>query len=854
MAVEKKTTAESGSSASNSSAKEPAKTGAAGNAGGSAGNASGASGGSGGEETTADDVSSFNSAVQGQRLLFHGLKKILDYYQANKPEYRFVVHVDDGIKSGKHPEMIKEQLKKQYGGTAYTHSDLQKFVNSLDSFTLSLLAPRIVVSKPYQGKLLRLHLESINKKAMQRFVEGAYDGGVDGVGSTGRLRERPGGIGIKSCKIEYVVNEKSGYLFDQYLVTMEVFFESMEDVIMSIDGGSGSGAITPIDVLIAPQEQFDTYKNVTGQLQSGTVETALDFLKSYMEIGYAFDKDFDIRGTGKNAKVMEKVRKGWAETKAGQSGIEFDTFMDLMQKFKFDLVLFLYKWVFDLNENGNIILKLEYRGEGRCVGSHECSNCLMPNTELKQYLDLIKTGKSPALASVDYNTLIVRNINSKKTGNKVLIADKILVKIPEGQTKVNIFSKLSAKDMKVKQMKTYEEPPEGVQYVPFVYLGDIIEQFASTTRLNLIFSYSSGILSASLMGEGKPFLNPGGEFKVYLGTLRLRHGNMETGEYTMIEFPMEALPISEEFFLTWWKRRVSTNQSGVYRFEEVLTDFFGYFLKELFAYNSSAGFGEFEFYNYVLTSPSSPSPKEPMDAIVYYIYALRMSERKFLSFYIGNRYGLMKSVKFSVEDNSYLSSYMMASSVNGVTEPNNLQFQRAIYNVDMEFFGSVLIEPGIMIEVVPTISGVALSHQRRLHNLDSIGIGGLYNVVKTTVEMRDNIFSTSIHAKYYGPSPLAEWRALKEIFASVMKNVVDPLKKSVVGVVESVTSAVLPVGGGKEPEKKNGEKAGIKKGAKSKSGEGKKPSGDKGKNPPKPSVAKTGGGSSVKKAPAVKKK
>lgn len=116
-------------------------------------------------------------------------------------------------------------------------------------------------------------------------------------------------------------------------------------------------------------------------------------------------------------------------------------------------------------------------------------------------------------------------------------------------------------------------------------------------------------------------------------------------------------------------------------------------------------------------------------------------ERKIYHFYIGEETGLVKSLKFSREDNAKLDAANINNANNGDFDRTII---RQIYNLDLEMFGNTIFEPGQLLHVVPTYPG------SRLKNLTlyKIGLGGYYIITKTDSFIEDGKFETKIHAKW----------------------------------------------------------------------------------------------------------
>lgn len=717
-----------------------------------------------------------NNRIAQQVILFSAFDTVFqDFLSVGATNRLFVEDVND--KASRTPEDIKRELKEAANQVFCTKEDIQKFVNSLDSFTLSFLVPFINFVKPVEGAELRLHLFDINRKALKNFI----DRGGAGTGSVGQGRETPGGVGVQKMDIEYLVNQESGYFFTLYKIGVDIFFNSMEDVVMDINAGGKK--YTPVDVLIASTQDINKYL-----LQNGSNLIVSNLYRTFIEVGYSYGDRF---------LKEDAVREAWGKIVSKNRNMSFDSFLELIKKMKYVIEAYLYKWTWDVQENGNIVLHLDYYGSDRGAGSTSFSNILTSNKNLEEFNKL-----ADELRNVEGNTEADKKRKTEKLSKQLkdLKEEAMLDALSgffeynarKGKTRIlvtksevfekdfskgidyldrfflsyaNAYSSVYPLDVGYKGKPVYDfkkilggggeresqttvtnkakevgksGDSEFLSKIPFFYLGDMIDFFTGMALTNL----------TEKGDNGSCYFPPGSMIKIKLGYLKLIV--FSGGYYQTKIVPISSIPISWDLFLYWWSERVERNPNLVYKYEEFLSDFFGYFFGRALSFADDFGLKTIEIGNFSVLSPQDFLNSDVPKKLVHYIYTFNREDRTAIRFYIGNRSGLMKTCKFSAEQDAYLSSFFMASTAEGDAPENNLQNQRAIYNINVDFFGNSLIQPGMLIEIVPTIVGADPSVAERFKNLYDLGIGGLYNVVSSKVTFQNGEFTSSVHAKYFG--------------------------------------------------------------------------------------------------------
>lgn len=109
--------------------------------------------------------------------------------------------------------------------------------------------------------------------------------------------------------------------------------------------------------------------------------------------------------------------------------------------------------------------------------------------------------------------------------------------------------------------------------------------------------------------------------------------------------------------------------------------------------------------------------------------------------YVGQETGLVKSIKFTRQDNQRLESANILRANNNQSE--NVMI-RQIYNLDLEMFGNTLFTPGQLIHITPTYPGSLVNNPV----LYQIGLGGYYMINKISNTIEENEFITKITGQW----------------------------------------------------------------------------------------------------------
>lgn len=738
------------------------------------------------------------------------------------------------------PHNIKIQRDLDVGNIYYSLQDLNVFLNGLDPLILSMLQPYIRFTKEHKGKKYVLDLENANRASLRSFISGSRKG----KGSIGSKREVPGGFGIKDFDLEYLVNKESKYLFNLYKMHVDFFFGSQEDMQANI--GTVEDPYSPLDVLIAFPDDVKRFQMAPGMVSNNEVSNAY---KVSIEVGYHVEPFAKPENAGR-VNVRDEIFKNFRRN----NGIDFAKFKEIIHRLRFKIEGQVYKWDPKFDENGNINFGFDFFGYDRGVGASSSSNVLLLNSYLEDYKKLVsqenavdrngmsqkekKESKDASDAKINkeksnWKKISVRNPYSfisfaygirvmriekeflSKSPSNITIFRKGLKDIrreyivhDQGADFENLYDfKKIMNDSKRGRHITVERKGSFLRElgddeyltdyveIPYFFVGELLHYISWVASANLTEEIESD-------GSKQSFLPPGSFVEFVLGRIPIsvstgfglsENKGVPVNKRKFLEVNIGAIPISWDLFLNWWHEKVNSSQNFMYKLEEFLQDFFGYFLGIVLQSKDEFHLSDVEIGTQVVMMDAEtgkePQPNKPKK-LSYYIYENSFQDRSPLKFYIGNRRGMAKKFNFSVEDDQHLNSYMMATAVEGESPDNNLQTQRAMYNVDIELFGNTILQPGMMIEVVPTIVGSPLQKQNNFKNLYDLGIGGYYNVVSAKVSLKDGIFITNIHAKYYG-KPFNKVEELKSLFFSALKQASarQKIKEDLKNVVRTIASS-----------------------------------------------------------------
>lgn len=782
-------------------------------------------------EKTSDDKGETEGGVENrisqQNLLLAYCDRLeLDYYKSytageQQEKYPKIILVDDMSLTAygqseqfkNTPHHIKKSRDEDAGKVYYSYEDLNIFMNSLDPLALSMLQPYIKFTKVYKGKEYVLDLEDANRATLRAFLSGKERG----VGSIGHKKEVPGGFGIEKFDLEYLVNKESKYLFDLYKIHFEFFFGSMEDIQANL--GTEDNKYSVLDVLIAFPDDVKKFQMAPGLVAETDVSNAY---KVSVEIGYNIDGFEDIKDD--KSKVM--VKQEWYNILKRNNNIDFNKFRELIKKMRFKIDAQVYKWDPKFTEDGNIRFQFDLFGYERGLGSHPASNVLLDNSLLDDYVKLSKdvknltkeeaakkdekekndkaqkkvnvekyklkeialkspfyfsgfTGKnwemqidSAALTGgIDtfsffgVDELTVKNNNVPPTDN-VFVYDfaSIMNKNSRGsELQVDIEKKGFIERFKDKRGRLFTDLNEDTVNIPYFYLGDLLKYISMVSSANL----TQPVFMGANQTSPDSFLPPGSYVEFVLGKVAIYLPGI-SGSRRKKDISIGAIPVAWDLFLDWWYKKISSRPNLIYKLEEFLQDFIGYFFSEVLTTKDEFGLSDIEIGSHVTATLINHFNSNSQKKVSYYLYQNSLQDRYPMRFFIGNRRGMMKTCEFAVEDDQHLNSYMMASAVEGTLPDNNLQTQRAMYNVNIELFGNAIMQPGMLIEVVPTIIGAPLGNMNKFQSLYDLGIGGFYNIVSSKITLDQGTFNTSIHGKYYG-KPMDGMRAHDEFYFSGMK-------------------------------------------------------------------------------------
>lgn len=128
-----------------------------------------------------------------------------------------------------------------------------------------------------------------------------------------------------------------------------------------------------------------------------------------------------------------------------------------------------------------------------------------------------------------------------------------------------------------------------------------------------------------------------------------------------------------------------------------------------------------------------------------------------LHFFIGEEKGMIKSIKFTREDNARLDAHNIQAANVG----NQGSIIRAVYNAQIEMFGNTLFTPGMILFVNPTYPGMRINDP----TLMQIGLGGYFMVLQVNSKIEGGLYTTTLDTKWQSfgtPEGLIVTKSLSE--------------------------------------------------------------------------------------------
>lgn len=116
-------------------------------------------------------------------------------------------------------------------------------------------------------------------------------------------------------------------------------------------------------------------------------------------------------------------------------------------------------------------------------------------------------------------------------------------------------------------------------------------------------------------------------------------------------------------------------------------------------------------------------------------------DRDIFHFYVGEDRGLIKTIKFSREDNPALDAANITKANRAQTENSII---RKIYQADISLYGNTIFLPGSLIYIAPTYPGSRLKN----YTLQRIGLGGYFRIIEVENFIEDGRFETKLKLKW----------------------------------------------------------------------------------------------------------
>jgi hypothetical protein len=117
--------------------------------------------------------------------------------------------------------------------------------------------------------------------------------------------------------------------------------------------------------------------------------------------------------------------------------------------------------------------------------------------------------------------------------------------------------------------------------------------------------------------------------------------------------------------------------------------------------------------------------------------------------YYGNERGLIKSVKFTRQDNPLIRSHNMKLA--STSNADKSIILREVYNANVEMMGNSIFEIGEMVYLSPTLFGSSKKTGNisdREQFAKNLGIGGYFIILKITCSLKDGEYNTNLDLRW----------------------------------------------------------------------------------------------------------
>lgn len=277
--------------------------------------------------------------------------------------------------------------------------------------------------------------------------------------------------------------------------------------------------------------------------------------------------------------------------------------------------------------------------------------------------------------------------------------------------------------------------------VQYFYLGDLFQIVADRFRNNMNYA-----------------MKKNGDVPVFID---LEFGNMEfrdlraprNGPKNIVN--IADLPISYDLFHMWWINKVSAPETTVYKFGDFIRDFFKDVVRralesEQCSYKDKSGVDNprppLIGIHEVMYETEDPGTKKKYKVMKFFFYHDEDDGKDFrnaFEVWFGHSRGIVKNIKFKKRSNAFLRSSAMSKAASGLENPG-LSVLREIYDAEVITYGNSYLQPGMYLEIQPSILGLGDVNAEHNKSLKIFGLGGYYAITKTIVKMTNGKFETRL--------------------------------------------------------------------------------------------------------------
>lgn len=660
--------------------------------------------------------------------------------------------------------LYEERLKSELP-TSYTviKGDALKTRTHLSS--KAAMAPFLKLNNAQLSSLIPF--TRLYKETPKNLTEFHFDSYHDHSTMTTDQWGRGAGSGIKSVSIDMEGNS-TATASRQYKVTIKFYFASIEELFRD---RRDEDRVYSYSDLFTPSHNFKTKFEPCDNIGSSALQNRTPTTRFLLKFGYSQPQGESLMGSDR------------------------EVILEACQRAQRSVYLNLYKHSVDFNENGTVSLTAEYHGavdrqfinidvlqlgltrnqrvdESRDLKRKEQAEC-ENNESLKALNSPSKKPQAPCEPPPPKETEKEKEDREDLKEEKQDKAEEYAEELAEMRTKG--YNSFMNKLIRSGRVYSYDSSQGKLDYKTYKLKDQVLSLKRNVNQKHSGFRnyFFFGDLLESVFELARDDLTDK-KFTFMLGSLSYRDPQTKK----VSEIPIAGMPISMVLFKKWFKQHViKKGERTTYNLEQFLRDVLNNLLKNSFTINCFQPQGKAIDKTAMPTMPSfsvdtfhtkenlngqnlhyTAIKKEQIDPINvekpytnYYYYGVNPTDEKspktdgteeadsgigIFHLITGREFGLVKTVKFTKEEQKYLTEARMMKS--GFDKTGML---RGLYNADVSLFGNALFKPGMMVYIGST--SFAARHAKE------IGLGGYYMVAKVYNSIEDGKFKTELKCKFH---------------------------------------------------------------------------------------------------------